>query len=84
MTSSVKKIANGWIDENRERLIAFSDAIWEYAERGFVEYKSAKLLADELESHGFGLERGVAGIPTAARATTSTTECVELWRELPS
>ena len=65
MTSRVKKIANGWIGENREKLIEISDAIWEYAELGFVEYKSAKLLADELESQGFEVEREVAGIPTA-------------------
>jgi len=69
MTGRIKKIANAWIDENRERLIEISDAIWEYAELGFVEYKSAKLLADELESHGFELEREVAGIPTAFVAT---------------
>jgi aminobenzoyl-glutamate utilization protein B len=65
----MKKTAFEWIDKNRERLIEISDAIWEYAELGFVEFKSAKLLADELESHGFEIERGVAGIPTAFTAT---------------
>jgi len=69
MTDRVKKIANGWIDENRERLIEISDAIWEYAELGFVEFKSAKLLADELEKNGFQVEREVAEIPTAFVAT---------------
>ncbi len=29
------------------------------------EFKSSKLLADELERHGFRVERGVAGMPTA-------------------
>ena len=30
-----------------------------------MEERSSKLLADELESHGFKVERGVAGMPTA-------------------
>jgi aminobenzoyl-glutamate utilization protein B len=65
----MKKTAFEWIEKNRERLIEISDAIWGYAELGFVEFKSAKLLADELERQGFEVERGVAGIPTAFVAT---------------
>ena len=65
MSFKAKKIANKWVDGNESRLTDMSDAIWEYAELGYVEFKSAKLLADELESHGFKIERGVAGIPTA-------------------
>ena len=65
MSDKGKKIAIEWIEENKGRLVEISDAIWEYAELGFVEYKSSKLLADELEGHGFEVERGVAGIPTA-------------------
>ncbi len=65
MSVKAKKIANKWVDGNESRLTEMSDAIWEYAELGYVEFKSAKLLADELESHGFKVERGVAGIPTA-------------------
>ena len=61
----MKEYAWGWIEENRERIIEISDAVWEYAELGLVEYRSAKLLADELESHGFSVERGVAGMPSA-------------------
>ncbi len=67
--SNKKQAAREWIDENRERLIEISDAIWEYAELGFVEFKSAKLLADELEKNGFQVEREVAEIPTAFVAT---------------
>jgi aminobenzoyl-glutamate utilization protein B len=66
---SKKGVAIKWIDDNEGRLIEISDAIWNYAELGFVEFKSAKLLADELEKHGFTVERGVAGIPTAFVAT---------------
>jgi len=61
----LKEYAWGWIEDNKERIIKISDAVWEYAELGLVEYKSSKLLADELESHGFRVERGVAGMPSA-------------------
>ncbi len=54
-----------WIDENAEHIIGLSDRVWEYAELGLCEEKSAKLLAGELERHGFKVERGVAGMPTA-------------------
>ncbi len=65
----VKEKAWSWIDENRERIIEVSDTVWEYAELGLVEERSAKLLADEMERHGFKVERGVAGMPSAFVAT---------------
>jgi len=65
----LKEKAWGWIEDNRERLIELSDEIWEHAELGLVEERSSKLLADELEKHGFRVERGVAGMPTAFVAT---------------
>jgi len=64
-----KEFAIEWIEENKERIIRVSDAIWEFAELGLREFKSSKLLADELERHGFRVERGVAGMPTAFVAT---------------
>ncbi|HUS77781.1 MAG TPA: amidohydrolase [Patescibacteria group bacterium] len=69
MSEKGKEIAVDWIDSNSDRLVEISEAIWGYAELGFVEFKSAKLLSDELEGHGFNVERGVAGIPTAFTAT---------------
>ncbi len=57
--------AVSWVDKNSGRLIEVSDKIWDYAELGFIEHESAKLLSGELERHGFKVERGVAGIPTA-------------------
>ena len=61
----VKLDALHWIDNNEKRVVEVSDELWEYAELGFIEHRSAKLLSDELERHGFRLERSVAGIPTA-------------------
>jgi aminobenzoyl-glutamate utilization protein B len=66
MVDSVAKSgALGWIDEHGKGIVDISDRIWEYAELGFEETRSAELLAAELERHGFSVERGVAGIPTA-------------------
>jgi len=48
-----------------ERYGKMSDAIWSYAELGLREFKSSKLVADNLEKEGFKVERGVAGMPTA-------------------
>ena len=63
--TSEKDYARSWIEDNREAIIGISDKIWEYAELGLVEYKSSSLLMNELEKHGFRVERGVAGMPTA-------------------
>jgi aminobenzoyl-glutamate utilization protein B len=52
-----------------KELFAISDKLWTYAELAMEEHKSAKVLADYLESKGFKVERGVAGMPTAFVAT---------------
>ena len=39
--------------------------IWEYAEVGYKEVKSAALHVQHLKDAGFTVETGVAGIPTA-------------------
>jgi len=67
--ADMKKFALEWIEANKERIIEICDKIWEYAELGLIEYKSSKLLVDELEKHGFEVKRGVAGMPTAFVAT---------------
>ena len=46
--------------------------IWEWAEPGYQETKSAALLADMLEQADFKVQRGVAGIPTAFTATAGS------------
>ena len=39
--------------------------IWEWAEPGYQETKSAALLASLVEGEGFDVDRGVAGMPTS-------------------
>ncbi len=46
-----------------------SDAIWSYAELGMQEFKSSGLLVNTLESAGFKVETGLAGMPTCFVAT---------------
>jgi len=54
-----------FLDQRSTELFRISDLVWDYAELGFKEHKSAKLQADYLEDNGFKVQRGVGGIPTA-------------------
>lgn len=65
MFKMAKNVALNWINKNKERFIKISDNIWEFAEVGLLEYKSSRLLSDEIEKYGFEIERGVAQMPTA-------------------
>jgi aminobenzoyl-glutamate utilization protein B len=58
-----------FLDARTDSLSTVAMKIWDWAEVGYTEVHSAALLADELEAHGFRVERGVAGIPTAFIAT---------------
>ncbi len=64
----IGKKAIDYIEQNKDFLTDVSDKIWEFAEVGLQEEKSAKLLADILEEKGFVVTRGVAGMPTAFEA----------------
>ncbi len=59
------------VEARQEKFWRISDAIWSYAELGLEEYRSSRLLADVLETAGFKVDRGVAGMPTAFVATWS-------------
>ena len=53
------------MDAEAERYGALSRQIWEYAELGYKEQKSAGLLRDQLRAAGFRITENVGGIPTA-------------------
>jgi aminobenzoyl-glutamate utilization protein B len=53
------------IKEIEPLLRDLSDQIWQFAEIGLREYKSAALLAEACRKEGFQVEEGVAGMPTA-------------------
>ncbi len=64
-----KSAMDTFIQEHADATWEMARKIWEWAEVGYQEKRSAALLADALESGGFRVERGVAGMPTAFVAT---------------
>lgn len=57
------------MERQSEHYGELSRRIWEFAEVGYKENKSADLLKAELRSAGFRIEENIAGIPTAFVAT---------------
>jgi aminobenzoyl-glutamate utilization protein B len=57
------------VDAKADHAWEMAKKIWDWAEPGYLEKQSSRLLADELEKAGFKVERGVAKIPTAITAT---------------
>ena len=53
------------VDEKAEKFIGVADQVWSTPELGFKEEKSAAALIAALESEGFAVTTGLAGIPTA-------------------
>ena len=61
--------ALGWLADNESYLIEVADHLWEIPEAGHQEVETSQYLQGELESAGFDVEVGVAGLPTAFVAT---------------
>ncbi|MBA2454891.1 MAG: hypothetical protein H0V47_17125 [Chloroflexia bacterium] len=57
------------IESARPDLIAVSKALYDHPEPAFGEELAAQQLSDFLGSSGFEIERGLAGMPTAFKAT---------------
>lgn len=53
------------IEEKEQSYQNIARQIWSWAEVGYQEYKSSKLLQETLKGEGFSIESGVADIPTA-------------------
>ena len=56
------------LDKKTEVYGTIAQNIWEFAEMGYLEEKSSKLLQTTLSEAGFSIQTGVAGIPTAFTA----------------
>lgn len=65
----LKQSIKAEVDSLLPRLVEVSDWIGRHPELGSEEYESSKLLADELEKHGFKIERDLLGMETAFLAT---------------
>ena len=53
------------IDARRDFTQQMVDSVFSFAELGFQEYETARYVTGILEVHGFAIETGVGGIPTA-------------------
>lgn len=62
-------IVFGSVERNKAAYAGLSDAIWSYAETGFMEERSAEALASALAARGFTIEKGLSGIGTAFSAS---------------
>lgn len=60
------------VDSREDELTDLAKKIWEFAELGFKETKSAKAIADYLEDQGFKVQRGVGTVKTAICAEYGT------------
>jgi aminobenzoyl-glutamate utilization protein B len=67
--NEAKKVALEWVKKNENLLVNIHQKIWELAEVGLQEVKTAKILTDILENEGFKVEKRVAGMPSAFVAT---------------
>ncbi len=63
-TEQIRQVLTAYLPE----LTAMADQIYDLAEPGMEEFQSSKLLAEYLQNHGFTVEMGIAGLPTAFRA----------------
>ena len=57
--------ASQLVQQRRALTADLASKIWEWAEIGYQEKKSAELLQSTLAAEGFEIDAGVAGIPTA-------------------
>ncbi|MDP6579070.1 MAG: amidohydrolase [Vicinamibacterales bacterium] len=57
------------VEARRDFTQQMVDSIFSFSELGFQEFETQRYVTEILESHGFAVERGVAGIPTSWVAT---------------
>jgi len=66
---SLKKIVKDTVDEKRPMLEDIARYLYENPELGSEEYKAFEKLTGVLEDHGFEVEKGIYGMPTAFKAS---------------
>lgn len=62
-------MVTGLVEKREASLTALARSVWEFAEVGYKEDRSSALLAGELKKAGFSVTSGIAGMPTAFRAS---------------
>lgn len=71
LSEASKQTARAWIDEHMGELSAWHSEIFGYGEPAWREYRSVAWYVAKLREHGFEVEEGSAGMPTAFSATWS-------------
>ncbi|MCK4438466.1 M20 family metallopeptidase, partial [Candidatus Bathyarchaeota archaeon] len=66
---SLKKIVRDTVDKKRPVLEDIARYLYENPELGSEEYKAFEKLTGVLEDHGFEVEKGIYGMPTAFKAS---------------
>jgi aminobenzoyl-glutamate utilization protein B len=61
---AAKALAYEAVERNAEQIAAIGDNVYYFAELGMQEFESAKFVKQVLESIGFTVETGTAGMPT--------------------
>jgi aminobenzoyl-glutamate utilization protein B len=64
-----KLFALDFAERNVQAIAGLSDSLFYFGELGLQEYRSAELMCALLEEHGFEVQRGICGFPTAFMAT---------------
>ncbi len=62
--AAIQKDVLDYLDRLRPELVAINQDIWEYAELGLEEHRSAARLVGVLKKAGFRVREGVSGMPT--------------------
>lgn len=60
-----KEAARNWVAAHERQLSDWHQIIWNYAEPAWREYRSAAWYVHTLREHGFSVEEGSGGMPTA-------------------
>lgn len=68
-TDALKTRLTDLVAQQTKLAQVLNDSLFSFAELGFHEIESSKLLTATLEQHGFKVERGVAGMPSGWTAT---------------
>lgn len=70
-SDAAKHDARDWIDDQRAELSRWHRHVWDLAEPAWREHRSAAWFVDTLRQHGFEVQTGSGGMPTAFSARWS-------------
>src|SRR5712692_9548073 len=72
LLAAAASTTDAYLDQTRARWEGMSRQLWEYAETGLKEDRSAAAIEELLQKEGFKVERNVAGMPTAFIASAGS------------